>query len=244
MLQDQYTIKSNQLISSDTLMMTLVGNTSALKNPGQFVEIALPDCSLRRPFSVMNWDANEFNIMYKTVGTGTKYMSTMKCGDSLDILTGLGNGFDLSLAGDKPLLLAGGSGLSPIYGLAEQLVEKGIIPSVIMGFASIGNVVLDDALRNMGCRIFVTTEDGTCGICGVVTDAMEKQDHYSFIYCCGPMAMMKAVAQNAQSDGQFSLEARMGCGFGSCMGCSIMTNHGTKRICKDGPVFGLEDLIW
>lgn len=244
MIQDIYKITDNYKTAPDTYVMSLAGNTSGFSVPGQFVNIAVPGFSLRRPFSAMGWDTNEFRIMYKVTGHGTEFMTAMKAGDTLDVLTGLGNGFDISLAGPAPLLIAGGSGISPIYCLAEKMTDLGIMPTVLMGFASVSNVVLDDKLRDLGCRVLVTTEDGTCGKKGVVTDALEHIDDYSFVYCCGPVPMMKAVGSIIRTDGQFSFEARMGCGFGACMGCSMKTVNGTKRVCKDGPVFGLEEIIW
>ena len=244
MLQEQYVITENRKIAPATYEMTLKGDTSAIRVPGQFVNIKVPGCYLRRPFSVTTWDNDTFRIMYKSVGHGTDKMAEMESGTSMDILTGLGNGFDLSKAGECPLLVAGGSGVSPIYGLAEKLRNKGITPLVLLGFPSINNVIYDDELKDIGCRVLVATEDGTCGVHGLVTDAMEGIQVYSYVYCCGPEAMMRAALQVMKTDGQFSLEARMGCGYGACMGCSIETNIGAKRVCKDGPVFDREVLMW
>ncbi len=244
MRQDQYTIIDNRRVSPDTFVLTLSGNTTAFRTPGQFVNVSVPGYFLRRPFSVMTWNSEEFRIMYKNAGHGTEAMTGLKQGDSLDVLTGLGNGFDMNAAGSHPLLVAGGSGVSPMYCLAEHLVQKGILPTVIMGFVNADHVVMADELQSMGCNVIITTEDGSRGIPGLVTDALEIPEKYSFVYCCGPVPMMKAVSEKITADGQFSFEARMGCGFGACMGCSIMTNKGTKRVCKDGPVFGMEDLVW
>ena len=244
MLQGMYVIAENRKIAPNTYEMILKGDTSEIQCPGQFVELKVPGCYLRRPFSVMTWDSDSFRIMYKSVGNGTELMTELEPGTALDALTGLGNGFDISKAGDCPLLVAGGSGVSPIYGLAERLRNKGITPLVLLGFPSISNVVYDDELREIGCRVLVATEDGTCGIHGLVTDAMEGIQVYSYLYCCGPDGMMKAAFQEMKSEGQFSLEARMGCGFGACMGCSIETKLGPKRVCKDGPVFDREVLTW
>ena len=244
MLQEQYVITENRKIAPYTYEMILKGDTSAIHTPGQFVDIKLPGRYLRRPFSVTTWDNTSFRIMYKTTGHGTEQMTEMEPGLTLDILTGLGNGFDLSKAGECPLLVAGGSGVSPIYGLAEKLRNKGITPLVLLGFPSISNVVYDDELKDIGCRVLVATEDGTCGIHGLVTDAMEGIQVYSYVYCCGPNEMMKAAFKEMKTEGQFSLEARMGCGYGACMGCSIETKMGAKRVCKDGPVFNREVLMW
>lgn len=244
MLQDLYTVEENHNITHDTYEMVLSGNTEQIRNPGQFVNILIPGFTLRRPFSVTTWENSHFRITYKVVGGGTEVLSGLEKGEQLDILTGLGNGFDVESAGDCPLLIAGGSGISPIYGLAEILKRRGITPIVLMGFASIRDVTYDDDMRALGCHVLVATEDGTCGIHGLVTDAMAGIQTYSYVYCCGPEEMMKTVYKTAKTDGQFSFEARMGCGFGACMGCSMMTKSGTKRICKDGPVFRKEDLLW
>lgn len=244
MRQDVFTIIDNRRVSPDTYVLTLSGNTSGFRSPGQFVNVSVPGFFLRRPFSVMTWDSEGFQIMYKNAGHGTDAMTGLKQGDSLDVLTGLGNGFDLDRSGKQPLLIAGGSGVSPIYCLTERLTGNGIIPTVVMGFASSENVVMEEELRAMGCRVVLTTEDGSSGIRGLVTDALAISEEYTFVYCCGPLPMMKAVSEKIFTDGQFSFEARMGCGFGACMGCSMMTARGTKRVCKDGPVFGLEDLVW
>ena len=244
MVQDIYKVIDNHKVSPDTHVLTLAGDTAGFTKPGQFVNVALPGFFLRRPFSVMSWTEESFCIMYKNTGHGTDAMTGLKQGDALDVLTGLGNGFDVNLAGDHPLLIAGGSGVSPIYCLAKYLTEQEIIPSVIMGFASADNVLMENELRSMGCRVIITTEDGSLGMKGLVTDALEDVGRYSFVYCCGPVPMMRAVSEKIAVGGQFSLEARMGCGFGACMGCSITTGNGTKRVCKDGPVFGLEELVW
>ena len=214
----------------------------AIECPGQFVSLSLPGFFLRRPFSVCDWDESSFSIVYEAVGKGTEQMRGLKEGAALDVLCGLGNGFDLSRAGERPLLIGGGTGASPLLGLARRLRDQGVHPHVILGFKTRDDIFLTDDFYRLGLAPTVTTEDGSFGIRGFVTDAMTMP--HSFFYTCGPEAMMRAVSLASDADGQLSFDARMGCGFGACMGCTRMTKAGAKRVCKDGPVFRKEDMLW
>ena len=216
---------------------------SALTAPGQFVNIRLDGNFLRRPISVSDWDENSFTLLYKVVGAGTKQLSEMRPGQTLDILTGLGNGFDVSDAGEKPLLIGGGIGAAPLYRLAKELIKMGKPVTVILGFNTADEVFYEDGFRALGAKVLVTTADGSYGIKGFVTAALPGLD-YSDYYACGPEPMLKAVFRAAGSSGQLSFEERMGCGFGACMGCTCRTVTGWKRICREGPVLRKEEILW
>ena len=223
--------------------MVLSGDTSDITASGQFVNILLDGLFLRRPISVCDCEGGVLTLIYKVVGKGTDKMSKMGIGEKLDILTGLGNGYDLSTAGDRPLLIGGGVGVPPMYMLAKKLCEQGKKVSVILGFNTKGEVFYEDEFRALGCDVTVTTVDGSHGEKGFVTGAM-KNGEYSYFYTCGPEPMLKAVYGASDTSGQFSFEERMGCGFGACMGCSCKTLTGNKRICKEGPVMKKEEILW
>lgn len=242
MIKSYYRIEANEKQAKNVYKMVLKGDTSGIKRPGQFVNISVPDKYLRRPISVCDWDNESVTVIYKVVGEGTKIMSEMQKGTELDVLSGLGNGFDTEKSGDKPLLIGGGVGVPPLYGLAKKLKEQGKNVSVILGFNSSDEVFLKDEFEKLA-KVYLTTADGSAGIKGFVTDAMDKTD-YDYIFTCGPHAMLRAVYEKSESSGQFSFEERMGCGFGACMGCSCKTKYGAKRICKDGPVLEKEEIIW
>ena len=246
MKQGIFEIKSNIALTATVYRMVLTGDTSAITAPGQFVNILLDGLFLRRPISVndcrANGAGNELTLIYKVVGKGTEQMAKMVAGQTLDVLTGLGNGYDLSKAGDKPLLIGGGVGVPPLYMLARQLREAGKDVTVILGFNTKDEVFSEEDFKALGCETFVTTVDGSYGIKGFVTNALPES--YTYFYTCGPEPMLKAVYKATVTDGQFSFEERMGCGFGACMGCSCKTVTGNKRICKEGPVLTKEDIIW
>ena len=223
--------------------MRLSGDTSAITASGQFVNIKLEGKFLRRPISVCDCENGVLTLVYKVVGKGTADMSRMKAGDRLDILTGLGNGYDLAPAGDRPLLLGGGVGVPPMYMLAKQLRAMGKSVSVILGFNTRDEIFYEDEFRALGCDVTVATADGSYGVRGFVTNAMEGMD-YTYFYTCGPEPMLKAIYGASATEGQFSFEERMGCGFGACMGCSCKTITGYKRICKEGPVLRKEEILW
>ena len=243
MKQGIFKVISNKVIANDVMEMILEGDTSHITSSGQFVNIKIDGLFLRRPISVCDVKAGELTLIYKVVGKGTELMRKMADGTELDVLTGLGNGYDLSLSGDKPLLLGGGVGVPPLYNLAKRLIEDGKEVTVILGFNSKTDVFYEDEFKKLGAKVFVTTADGSYGIKGFVTDAVKGLD-YSYFYTCGPEPMLKAVYKNLESSGQLSFEERMGCGFGACMGCSCKTVTGNKRICKEGPVLIKEDIIW
>lgn len=243
MKQEIFVIKSQEKIAKDVFKMVLSGNTDDITASGQFVNIKLDGFYLRRPISVCDYDKNELTLIYKTVGEGTAAMSGYENGTELDILTGLGNGYDTSLSGEKPLLLGGGVGVPPLYNLCKKLVAEGKKPTVILGFNGADDVFYENEFKALGADVYVTTVDGSYGIKGFVTDAMSDID-YSFFYTCGPEPMLKAIYKVSKTSGQLSFEERMGCGFGACMGCSCKTKYGNKRICKDGPVLIKEEIIW
>ena len=242
MKQGIFTIISNKPLTRDVYEMRLIGDTSAITAAGQFVNIQIDGLYLRRPISVCDVAGGKLTLIYKVVGRGTERMSNMRSGEKLDVLTGLGNGYDLTSAGDKPLLIGGGVGVPPLYNLAKRLIALGKTVSVILGFNSQSEVFLEDEFKALGCAVTVTTVDGSYGIKGFVTDAMDLA--YSHFYTCGPEPMLKAVYSKSVTDGQFSFEERMGCGFGACMGCSCKTVTGYKRICKDGPVLTKGEILW
>lgn len=237
-----FEINENLLIAPDVYRMTLCGDVSEITVPGQFVNIKLEGKFLRRPISVYDRSEKSVSIIYKVVGSGTRIMSCAEPGDLLDVMTGLGNGYDLDKCGEKPLLIGGGVGVPPMYYLCKKLIEHGAQPTVIMGFNTESEIFCLDEFSSL-CPTIVTTVDGSFGTKGFVTDAMGCID-YTHYCACGPEPMLRAVHAAALTDGQLSFEERMGCGFGACMGCSCKTKYGSKRICKDGPVLESEEVIW
>ena len=242
MKQSVFEIVENTRLVPGVFRMKLKGDTSAITAPGQFVNIQMEGMFLRRPISVCDVQDDILTIIYKVVGKGTKAMSKMSDG-KLDILTGLGNGYDLTVAGEKPVLLGGGVGVPPMYLLAKKLVEEGKTPAVILGFNKQEEIFYEEEFKALGCKVYVTTVDGSYGIKGFVTDALKNLE-YTHFFTCGPEPMLKAVYRASTTSGQMSFEERMGCGFGACMGCSCETLTGYKRICKDGPVMRKEEIKW
>ena len=242
MKQSIFEILENKALTKDVFKMVLSGDTSHITASGQFVNIQLEGLYLRRPISVCDWDDKTLTIVYKVVGKGTEQMSKMAPGVKLDVLTGLGNGYDLTKAGDKPVLLGGGVGVPPMYGCAKRLVELGIKPTVILGFNIKDEIFYEEEFKALGCETIVTTVDGSYGVKGFVTNALPE--NYTHFYTCGPEPMLKAVYKATTTSGQMSFEERMGCGFGACMGCSCKTLTGYKRICKEGPVMMKEEIKW
>ena len=242
MKQSMFTIVSNEALTDTVYKMVLSGDTSHITNCGQFVNIQLDGLFLRRPISVCDYNAETLTIVYKVVGKGTEAMSRMAPGTRLDILTGLGNGYDLTLSGDHPVLLGGGVGVPPIYNLAKKLVAQGKQVSVVLGFNTASEIFYEAEFKALGCAVTVTTVDGSYGVKGFVTDALPER--YTYFYTCGPEPMLKAVHKATTTSGQMSFEERMGCGFGACMGCSCKTLTGYKRICKEGPVMKKEEILW
>ena len=238
-----FTVAENRKIASSVYEMTLSGDTSDITAPGQFVNIQLDGFFLRRPISVCDCENGTLRLIYKVVGKGTEYMSKLTSGTELDVLTGLGNGYNTEVSGERPLLLGGGVGVPPMFMLAKELLAEGKVVTVILGFNTESEVFYEEEFKALGARVLVTTADGSKGIKGFVTDAMDTID-YTYFYTCGPEPMLKAVYNKSVTSGQFSFEERMGCGFGACMGCSCKTKYGNKRICKDGPVLVKEEIIW
>ena len=243
MKQSIFTVTENRKIASAVYEMTLSGDTSAVTAPGQFVNIRLDGFFLRRPISVCDCESGTLRLIYKVVGNGTQAMSKLQNSTELDVLTGLGNGYNTGKSGNRPLLLGGGVGVPPMYMLAKKLISEEKDVTVILGFNTENEVFYENEFQALGAKVLVTTADGSKGIKGFVTDAMDKVD-YTYFYTCGPEPMLKAVYNKSTTSGQFSFEERMGCGFGACMGCSCKTKYGSKRICKDGPVLEKEEIIW
>ena len=245
MKQSIFTILSNTPLTDCVYKMVLSGDTSAITAPGQFVNIQITGKFLRRPISVCDYDGSTLTIVYKVVGKGTEILSRMVPGEKLDILTGLGNGYDLTPAGDSPVLLGGGVGVPPLYNLAKRLLADGREVAVVLGFNTAAEVFYRDEFAQLGCRVVVATADGTEGVRGFVTDAIRESGlTYDYFYACGPLPMLRALSDATKCSGQLSFEERMGCGFGACMGCSCKTKYGNKRICKEGPVLTKEEVIW
>lgn len=243
MYQGFYEIKSNKKLTDSIFEMVLIGDTSSINAPGQFINIKLDGFFLRRPISICDYNDKTITIIYKVVGEGTEVMSKMVASEKLDVLCGLGNGFDTSTSMDKPVLIGGGVGVPPMYNLCKKLVSEGKKVTVILGFNKKEEIFYEDEFKKLGADVKVTTVDGSYGIKGFVTDAL-KATEYSYFYTCGPMPMFKAIEATATTSGQYSFEERMGCGFGACMGCSCKTKYGNKRICKEGPVLTREEIIW
>ena len=242
MKQGIFTIVSNEALTDTVYKMVLSGDTSDITASGQFVNIQLSGKFLRRPISVCDYDSQTLTIVYKVVGKGTEQMSVMSAGEQLDILTGLGNGYDLSLSGDKPILLGGGVGVPPMYNLAKKLIAQGKDVTVILGFNTKSEVFYEEEFKALGCNVIVATADGSHGVKGFATTPLAELD-YTYFYTCGPEPMLKAVYKATSTSGQMSFEERMGCGFGACMGCSCKTLTGYKRICKEGPVMKKEEIL-
>ena len=237
-----FTVKSNRKIAKNTYEMRLIGNTEGIF-AGQFVNLKLDGFYLRRPISVCDLDGDCLTVIYKAVGKGTEAMAKMTGGEEILTLTGLGNGYDLSASGERPLLIGGGAGVPPMYLLCKRLIAEGKKCSVILGFGSADEVFYEEEFKALGASVTVTTVDGSYGTRGFVTSAIANGE-YSYFYTCGPEPMLKAIYDATDTSGQFSFEERMGCGFGACMGCSCETKYGKKRICKDGPVLVKEEIIW
>ncbi len=235
-------IKENRALTDNVFLMKLCGDVSDITASGQFVNIKLDGLYLRRPISVCDCENDTLTIIYKVVGKGTEQMSRMKEG-FLDVLTGLGNGYDTALSGERPLLLGGGVGVPPLYMLAKKLIAEGKKVSVVLGFNTESEIFYEEEFKKLGADVTVATADGSYGVKGFATDACKDMD-YTYFYTCGPEPMLRAIYGALNTSGQFSFEERMGCGFGACMGCSCKTITGYKRICKDGPVLKKEEILW
>jgi len=242
MRQETDEILSNRNIARSVYEMRLKADTDDI-HPGQFVDVALPGRYLRRPISVCQAKDGVLTLIYKAVGHGTEQMSHMQAGEKLDVLLPAGNGYDLTRAGGYPLLVGGGVGVPPLYMLAEKLSKNSHV-TVILGFNAKDEIFYEQEFRKLGCDVIVCTADGSCGIKGFVTDGLKMVKQYSYVYACGPAVMLKNIDSMLESDGEYSMEERMGCGFGVCLGCTIVTREGAKRVCADGPVFDRKVLVW
>lgn len=244
MKQSNWIVLHNTEIATGIFKLVLAGDTSAFRAAGQFVDIRLPERFLRRPISVCDWDGESVTVIYKLLGGGTEELSRIKTGESLDLLTGLGNGYDLAPAGRRPLVIGGGVGIPPMLRLTKELIARGSEPVVILGFNRADEQILTEEFLSSGAEVILTTADGSAGIRGFVTDGLEAAGQYTYAYACGPTAMLRALDEKLTTAAQYSFEERMGCGFGACMGCTCETRNGPKRVCKDGPVFRREEVIW
>lgn len=245
MKQTLFTIEHTRQLTTDTYEMVLSGDTSAITAPGQFVDIALPLRFLRRPVSVANWAKNELLLIVRVAGEGTRELVRSVPGTELDILSGLGNGFDLESCTETPILIGGGVGAAPLFGLAGRMRQRGVTPTVALGFRTAEDAFYLEEFTGLGCRLFIATEDGSLGTKGFVTDLVRAVPECTDAFVCGPTPMLKAVRALPQlKNGQYSFEARMACGFGACVGCTIKTKSGPRRVCKDGPVFHKEEIEW
>ena len=242
MKQGYFKVIENEKLCENVYKMRLLGDVSGITNAGQFINVKIDGVYLRRPISVCDLDENSVTIIYKVVGKGTEILSNLKEGE-LDVLTGLGNGYDLSLSGSEPLLIGGGVGVPPMYLLAKRLIRENKKVTVVLGFNKKEEVFFEEEFKKLGANVIVTTVDGSYGVKGFVTDAITNLN-YTYFYTCGPEPMLKAIYKTVKTSGEFSFEERMGCGFGACMGCSCKTLYGNKRICKDGPVLKKEEIIW
>ena len=239
------TVTKNEALTPLIYKMQLAGDVSGVTRAGQFVEIALDGLYLRQPISVCNYEEGELTIIYKVVGKGTDLMSQMAEGTQLDVLTGLGNGFDVDHDCEKPLLVGGGVGVPPLYRLTRDLIARGKDVTVVLGFNTESEIFYAEEFEALGAKVILATADGSVGVKGFVTDAIRESGvEADYFYSCGPLPMLKALCNSLEISGEVSLEERMGCGFGICMGCSIQTTKGAKRVCKDGPVFRKEEVIW
>lgn len=244
MKQSIFTIIKNEPLSSTVCRMVLTGDTSAITKAGQFINIKIDGFFLRRPISVCDYDNKTITIIYKVVGKGTQALQKMEPPMALDILTGLGNGYDTTKSGNRPLLIGGGVGIPPMYRLAKDLLAEEKKPLVILGFNTKDEAFYIDEFKQLGIEVLVATADGSLGTKGFVTDIVKSLSNYTYFYTCGPEPMLKALSECTDTSGQLSFEERMGCGFGACMGCSCKTKYGNKRICKEGPVLEKEEIIW
>ncbi len=244
MKQGLFTIRENTPLAPGLYRLTLAGDASAFTAPGQFLALKLDGFTLRRPISVCDWDETGVTVIYKVLGAGTEALSKYPAGKTLDVLTGLGNGYDLSKAGARPLLVGGGVGIPPLYRLAKELISAGAKPAVVLGFNRAEEMFLTDEFRALGAAVTVATADGSAGVPGFVTDALPAPGSFTHVFACGPTAMLRALDRVIGTDAQYSLEERMGCGFGACMGCTHETKSGPKRVCRDGPVFPREEIVW
>jgi dihydroorotate dehydrogenase electron transfer subunit len=244
MKQGTYTILKNELLAPGIWRLVLGGDTQAITAPGQFLNLRLDGHFLRRPISICDWTDTSVTVLYKTLGQGTQELTAYPVGKTLDVLVGLGNGYDTGKSGQRPLLVGGGVGIPPLYRLGKELLGQGKEVTVILGFNRAEEMFYVEKFAALGAKVLVATADGSFGIPGFVTDAIAQAGDYTYVYSCGPTAMLKALDKVITTGGQYSFEERMGCGFGACMGCTCQTKTGAKRICKDGPVLEREEILW
>ncbi len=245
MKKSVFTLERARQLTGDVWELALAGDASAIKAPGQFINLELPGKFLRRPISVCDWTAEGLTLLVKEAGAGTRDLVRLPAGTALDTLSGLGNGFDLSAAPENAVLVGGGIGAAPLYGLARRMLAEGRRPLVVLGFRSKSDAFYLDEFAALGLEVHAAAEDGSLGTKGFVTDVLAALPDCRYVCACGPTPMLRAVhALPRLTGGQFSFEARMACGFGACVGCTIETRTGLRRVCKDGPVFQKEEILW
>lgn len=244
MRQGLFEIWENEPLVPGLYRLVLGGDTGGMTAPGQFADVGIDGYFLRRPISLCDWDDVSLTLIYKLMGNGTRTLSGYPAGVALDVLTGLGNGYDLKAAGERPLLVGGGVGIPPLYRLAKELLARGSEPVPVLGFNRKEEMFLVEEFRALGLRPVVAAADGSGDVKGFVTDALPAAGEYTYVYACGPTGMLRALDSLVTTDAQYSFEARMGCGFGACMGCTVETKGGAKRVCRDGPVFRREEILW
>ena len=242
MQETALTVLRNERLADGVFRMRLQGNLEAVTTPGQFVDLRVPGLFLRRPISVCDRDGSLLTLVFRAVGRGTDALSRMTPGETVNALTGLGNGYDLPASGDRPVLVGGGVGVPPLYWLARMLRAEGKAVCVCLGFNASRDVFYEEEFRSLGAEVRLATMDGSRGVRGFATDLLPEDGTY--FYACGPVPMLRTLCRKARTEGQLSLEARMGCGFGACMGCTCLTRNGPARICKEGPVFRKEEILW
>lgn len=232
---------SNRPLNSSVYEIVFAGDNLQAKS-GQFVELAIKGCTLKRPFGIADLAGGKLTVLYKVVGRGTKEMTRLLPSDPVEAFVAIGNGFDLTPA-KRPLLVGGGIGAAPLYYLAKEFADTGTTPDILLAFRAKEEAYYIDEFAALG-NVYVATDNGSLGYQGNALDALKyyslDNDYY---YACGPMPMLAALAKHSDK-GQLSLEARMGCGFGACMGCTISTTIGPKRVCKEGPVFAAREVIF
>lgn len=249
-------LENRQIIPGAYLLKLEAPKSSRYAQPGQFAMIKVTSnngCILRRPISIHRAEGNDLFFLYSVIGKGTNFLSQQIKGQSLSILAPLGNGYHLPDSKTEVLLIAGGRGIAPLIFLAERALEKGIQPTLLLGARS-ADCLYPAAYLPPGIDIDIATEDGTSGFKGQITDLfLSRIRGKSHVYACGPIDMYKTMKDLLDSwqephkgekpEVQVSLEARMACGIGACYGCTVKTNSGLRKVCSDGPVFNLDELI-
>lgn len=254
--QEKTKILANKKLAQDYFKLSLLSMRIPIAAvPGQFVQIRVSDAPfpfLRRPLGIHRIGSKRFEVLCKVVGRGTEILSQRKPGGYLDIIGPLGNGFDLKpkTYNLRPILVAGGMGVAPLVFLAEKLLNRKIL--ILLGAKTKSEILCEGEFRRLGCKVEVSTDEGSKGFKGKVTELLRgllstMNNELSTIYACGPRPMLKEIATISKEHNipaQVSLEEHMACGIGACLGCVVNTKEGFQRVCKEGPVFDSEEIIW